>query len=377
MAAVDPKELAQRNIPLIVLYVIALAALPAYFIVIKGGVIGDKKDPGTVEHAKFQLNKKKKKISVLAGRIKAKDKADPVYNNNFKKYFDERAAELRGQSEKLGDLVRAKDTNLEKWFDKFQGLPEGEEPDFNNFKQYWTSNAIPELKEEFREIVTDPTDPDLVYLQDEAPRDRNEMRFAQKRFWAQKYVLTAISAGGKTGIGKTVPKNKEEEPRTIPARLIERISIQRPRSRSGADKKKAKPLVTTFRVTVKLHCSFRDVGLIMREIVGRPIPMQINSFEISKDIFRIEDRKISLLIDGSDKVFPDDHTTVLLDSVAEFKGDDKLEEYVSEPPIVLSLEVDVLDFDPPKAAKKKKPEEGEEAPLDDEDSGDPGPKKDE
>ncbi|MBL4847283.1 MAG: hypothetical protein JKY65_17325 [Planctomycetes bacterium] len=352
MAAVDPKELAQRNIPLIVLYVISIAALPAWYFVVQGGVVGDKKTKGTVEHAKFQLKKKKTTISTLAKRIKAKDKADPVYNNNFKDYFDKRAGSLRSQSEKLGQLVREKDENLEKWFDHFKGLAKGEEPDFNNFKQHWGSNAIPELKEEFAEIVVDPSDPDLVYLQDEAPRDRNEMRFAQKRYWAQKYLLSAIQAGGKTGVGKTKPKDKDETPKTIPARLIERISIQRPRSREQ-DKNKPKPLVTSFRVTLKLHCSFRDVSLIMSEIVAQPIPMQINGFEISKDSFRVEDRKINLLVDGSEKVFPDDHTQILLENASEFKGDDKLEEYVPEPSVVLSIEVDVLDFNAPEPKPKK------------------------
>lgn len=366
MAAVDPKELAQRNIPLIVLYGIALAALPAWFFVVQGGVVGDRKTKNTVNHAKAALTSKSKKIKALATRIKAKDKADPVYNDNFKTYFDERANKLNAQSVKLGELVRAKDTELEKWFEKFQGLPKGEEPDFNNFQQHWTSVAIPELKEEFIDIVADPSDADLVYLQDDKPRDRTDMRFSQKRYWAQKYLLSAIRDGAKQGVGMTTPTAEGEKPRLVPARLIERIVIQAPGGQNkAAPKGKKKPLVSSFRITIKARCSFRDASLIMSKILEQPIPMQIHSFEISKDSFRVEDRKINLLVDGSEKVFPDDHTQILLDDAGQFKGDDKLEDYVPEPPVVLSLEVDILDFNPPEP-KAKAPAEPAEEPLEDE-----------
>jgi len=347
MAAVDPKELAQRNIPLIVLYGVALAALPAWFFVVQGGVVGDRKTKGTVENAKFQLKQKAGKIKALADRIKANDANDPVYNENFQKHFEDKAAALREQSVKLSKLVQAKDEELEKWFEQFQGLPKGEEPDFNNFKQHWTSKAIPELKEEFSTIVTDPSDAELVYLMDDAPRDRNDMRFAQKRYWAQKYLLSALRDAAKNGVGMTKPTGEDEKPQLIPARLVERIAITRAAgNKSGGDDNK-KPLVSTFRVNLKAQISFRDASLIMSKILEQPIPMQVHSFELTKGSFRIEDRKINLLVDGSEKVFPDDHAQILLDDLAQFKGESELEAYVPEPTVLLKLEIDVLDFNPP------------------------------
>ncbi len=348
MAAVDPKELAQRNIPLIVLYGVALAALPAWFFVVQGGVIGSKGEKGTVEHAKNQLNQKSRKIKALADRIKAKDENDPVYNENYKTHFEAKAKALREQSAKLSELVRAKDEELEKWFEQFQGLPKGEEPDFNNFKQHWTSKAIPELKEEFTTIVTDPSDAELVYLMDDAPRDRNDMRFAQKRYWAQKYLLSAIRDAAKNGVGMTKPAEEGEKPQIIPARLVERIAISRPPgSKTGGGDEKDKPLVTSFRVNLKVQISFRDASLIMSKILEQPIPMQVHSFELTKGSFRIEDRTINLLVDGSEKVFPDDHAQILLDDLSLFKGDSKLEAYVPEPTVILKLEIDILDFNVP------------------------------
>lgn len=364
MAAVDPKELAQRNIPLIALYGVALAALPAWFVVVQGGVVGDKKTKGTVEHAKNQLMQKSRKIKALADRIKAKDPNDPVYNGNFKEHFDAQAKALREQSTKLSELVRAKDQELEKWFEQFQGLPKGEEPDFNNFQQHWTSKAIPELKEEFNLIVTDPSDAELIYLMDDRPRDRNDMRFAQKRYWAQKYLLSAIRDGAKHGIGETKPGSADEKPQKIPGRLVERIAISRPPgSKTGGGEEKEKPLVTTFRVMIKARVSFRDASLIMSKVLEQPIPMQVHSFEINKGSFRIEDRKLNLLVDGSEKVFPDDHAQILLDDLSQFKGDSELEQYVPEPSIILKLEVDVLDFNAPEPKPKAAPP-AEELPED-------------
>jgi hypothetical protein len=366
MAAVDPKELAQRNIPLIALYGVALAALPAWFVVVQGGVVGDKKTKGTVEHAKNQLMQKSRKIKALADRIKAKDKNDPVYNNNFKEHFEAQAKALREQSAKLSDLVRAKDQELEKWFEQFQGLPKGEEPDFNNFQQHWTSKAIPELKEEFNLIVTDPSDAELIYLMDDKPRDRKDMRFAQKRYWAQKYLLSAIRDGAKNGVGMTKPESEDEKAQIIPGRLLERIAISRPpgsKTGGGGGEQEEKPLVSSFRVNLKVQVSFRDASLIMSKVLEQPIPMQIHSFEITKGSFRIEDRKINLLVDGSEKVFPDDHAQILLDDLSQFKGEAELEGYVPEPSVMLKLEVDVLDFNAPEPKPKAAPP-AEELPED-------------
>lgn len=352
MAGVDPKELAQRNVPLIVLYGAALAAVPAWLVVVKGGVVGDSKTKGTVNHALSELNKKKKSIGSLATRIKAKDANDPVYNENFTKAFEARAKQLNAQSGELGDILRSKDEKLEAWFDRFAGLKGDAEPDHNNFKQYWTSQAIPGLVEEFKDIVTDTTDPERNLLHDDEPTDRNKMRFAQKRFWAQKYLLTAIKQGAEHKI-ELIKGTR------IPARLQERIQVTEPRTTSDGGKDKAPPLVTSFRVTLRFLCSFRDLSKIIREVVAQPIPMQIHAFEVSKAPFRIEDREINLLIDGSEKYFAEHHTQILLDEVAaQFKGEDKLEEYVPEPPVSVALEVDVLDFNPP----KPKPKAAEEAP---------------
>lgn len=348
MASVDPKELAQRNIPLIVLYAVALAAIPAYLVVVQGGIVGDRKTKNTVNHATAQLTTKKKTISALANRIKAKDPNDPVYNENYTKYFDERAKHLNKQSATLGDLVRAKDEKLEAWFDKFNGLGADAEPDFNNFKQHWNSSAFPALVEEYKDIVSDPSDPERSLLHDDEPSDRTKMRFAQKRYWAQKYLLVALSSA----------EHKIELVRgtKIAARLQDRILVSEPRGAGDAGRDKPKPLVTSFKVNLKFLCSFRDLGKILREIVAQPIPMRIQAFEVAKEAFRVEERDINLLVDGSEKVFTEDHTQILLEDVAaQFKGEDKLEEYVPEPPVSVSLEVEILDFNPP--APKKIEEE--------------------
>lgn len=353
MSGVDPKELAQRNIPLIVLYLVALAALPAWLVVVQGGVVGDSRAKNTVNHALKQLTTKKRTIKGLAGRVTANDPNDPVYNENFTKYFNERADKLATQTKELGTYLREKDAKLETWFDQFASL---EQPDFNNFKQYWNSQALPGLAEEYKAIVTDPTDPESTLLHDDEPTSPEKMRFSMKRYWAQKYLLTAIKTGGQHGV---VAPGSEER---VPARLQDRILITEPRTRDSGGKEK--PLVETFRVNLKFLCSFRDVSRILREVVVQPVPMRIQAFEVTKAPFRIEDRSINLLIDGSEKYFAENHTQILLKKIDDdFKGEDKLEEYVPEPPVLMTLEVDVLDFNPPEP-KPAAPAEGEGDPED-------------
>ncbi|MGE0708882.1 MAG: hypothetical protein AB7N76_22560 [Planctomycetota bacterium] len=349
MADLDPKELAKRNIPLIVIYLVALLPIPLWFALVQGQIRAGKTK--SVADAISKLKRKQSTVKTFADRVKRND--PDLFTPQHVEAFNKRAEALKTQVAALEDLIRKRDENLEKWFDdaQFNNLKEGQSPDHADYTQYWKSKAIPQLLETYKELVMaeGATDPYLYAT----PPAKDMMRRDQKRFWAQKYILEAITTGAKHGI--TLQEGKQ-----IKARLQSAITFG-----ASTDDKRGpndpKPLVSSFRATVDLLCSFRDVGLIARELLAQPIPLQIVNLEVAKHPFRLEDRKLQLTVDGSEKVFQDDNFSIKLDGPELFKGDDKLEEYVPEPPVRLALEVDVLDFELPKAAPKpaEQPAEGQ------------------
>jgi hypothetical protein len=357
MASLDPKELIQRNIPLIVIYVIALLPLPLWFVLVEGGIKSGKKD--SVEHALKKLRSKQSTIQKFEKRVNKKGAGgDIVFTPQYVEQYKSLSKELTGQIQKLEDLIRERDAELEKWFEdaQFSSLKPNQVPDHADYTQYWKSKAIPQLLETYKELVDSGAEDSDPFLYTTAPA-RDRMRRDQKRFWAQKYILEGIKRGAKHKIMLV------ETP--VAARLLSAMQFVNT-AVDARQKDKPKPLVGTFRATTEFLCSFRDVGTIVREILAQPIPMQILTLEVNKHGFRIEQG--TLTVDGSEKVFLEDNFRVKLKDFSEFKGEKKLEEYIPEPAVRVLLEVEILDFDLPAKAKKA-PTEGGEDDMGDEEGG--------
>lgn len=339
MADLDPKELAQRNVPLIVIYVLALLPLPIWFVIVQGGIKEGNKD--SVADALKKLKRKQRTIQQFSKRVKNDD--PELFSPHHVQAFNDRAEELKKQITQLEDAIRERDKTLEQWFDdtQFSTLKEGQLPDPADYAQYWKSKAIPQLVETYGDLVKPPEEGGDPYLYASQPV-KDTMKRDQKRYWAQKYILEGIRKGAQheTYIDGALAK----------ARLASAISFASDTSRGNNEEKS---IVSSFRAQVELRCSFRDVSTICREILAQPIPMQILALEVSKHPFRFEERTLQLTVDGSEKAFLDSSYSIKLDNFSDFKGDDKLEEYIPEPPVRVQIEVEVLDFDLPEPAAKE------------------------
>lgn len=344
MADLDPKELAQRNVPLIVIYVLALLPLPIWFVVVQGGIKDGKND--SVADALKKLKRKQTTIKQFSERVKNND--PELFSPNHVQAFNDRATELKKQIAQLEDAIRERDKTLEMWFDdpQFSGLKEGQLPDPADYAQYWKSKAIPQMVETYGDLVKPPEEGGDPYLYSSQPV-KDTMKRDQKRYWAQKYILEGIRKGAK--------HESYIDGKLGKARLASAISFASDNSRGGSNEEK--PIVSSFRAQVELRCSFRDVSTICREILAQPIPMQILALEVSKHPFRFEDRELQLTVDGSEKAFLDSNYSIKLDNFSDFKGDDKLEAYIPEPPVRVQIEVEILDFDLPPKAEEAKQEE--------------------
>lgn len=342
MADVDPKEIILKNKALVVVYVLTLVPIVVWF-----AALSDVKS-GKRDSFKSEFNKLRRsagQINDLDGRIQNPNPEDPdgvVFTQGHVDGFKKQKELLTKQQDDLRKLVAGRGNALRRWFEKWKDLKwDADPPEHTEFAEHWKEVAIPELTKTFEAII-DPDGPDgpLEPHIDTTVPSPNQRRRYQKRYWILKAVLTALKQGGKT----LTPKLQG-----IPS------FVDGGKVGGSTEEGKAKPLYTTSTVQVELICSFRDLPVMVREILAQDIPMQVVGIDVSKASFRFDkpwkrNTNEAPLVDGSGKVFEDFYYTAELAKKEDFKRD--LEKYIPEPAIKVSLKVEVLDFEV-KAEEKK------------------------
>lgn len=335
MSDIDAKEILTRNIPLVVIYVLALVPILVWFGVMSE-VKSGKKDSFKSEFGK--LKRQAGKINQLAGQIKAADPNSPVFTESDVEAFGKRKELLQKQNASLGKLVSDRDTALKVWFPKWKDTGWDKEPEYTEYAEHWKEVAIPKLQEEFKKLVMPAEVGAESRLFGTAPPGRGKMRDAQKKFWIQKAILTALQEGGKT---RTPTLN------AVPLFI------------GGDAGSQSKPddgsLYDTIMCTVDVTASLRDLPLILRAILAQTLPMQITGLNVQKTAFRYErpwkqGPNEPPLVDGADKFFQDHAYTAQLERAGDFNTD--LETYIPEPPVQIEIKVAVFDF----KGKSKPPE---------------------
>lgn len=338
MADVDPKEILVRNKALVGAYVLALLPIGLYFPLVAGGVKGAPNDPQSFLGKANVLRRSSSKATDFASRIENPNPETMVYTERHVAALEQQAKLHAKELRALGELVRKRDANLERWFDdpKFAKLKPGEEAPTSfgaEFSTYWANVAIPSLIERYREIVLPAgAVSDRPNLYDRTP-GANELRKSQKIYWIQEAILEAIRAATEPALATL----------TGPPQFTER------RGEEGS-------LYDVVEVRLELSCSFRQLPRLVRELLAREISMEVTKLELRKAPFRFERPELGLLVDGMGETFTEDQYTGTLPEGVQFAGEDKLESYIPEPNVRVSLTIDVFDFKPPPAPPA---EEGE------------------
>lgn len=340
----DTKQILASNKPLLGVYALALVPLPLYFVLVapkKGdpdsprAVAAGENEKTSYGGAVRKLAGYQSKIDSLSKRIKNQDAEQPVYTKDHIEFFKRRREAYQAQVGEMQRFLWELDQKLERWFPEFQEkVQPGKEPDRNDYTTHYTNNAIPKLRDRFADLVNTPAGLMLF----DTPPPANQLRTYQKRYWIQEACLDALKTAGA-------------------GPLLARFEFPVEVATEG---KPYKLIPARFSFT----CSFRNVAKVVRELVAREIPMRVTQLEVEKTDFGgpgspYDQPAIKLQV-PRDIVFRQDAYTGQLDDAADFKGEERLEEYLPEPPVKVSITVEVLDFDVTEPAPPPPPEgEGE------------------
>src|SRR5688572_854588 len=143
--ALDPKQVIQKNIPLVVCYVVAIVPIILWVVVVVNGVQGGAKD--SYRAIANQLRQKKNELSKIENEIKQ----DPslVYTPEHKKKFIERNVELDNQYNSMIKLVGDRDNALEKWLPALGDVPKDKLPGTNDM-QTKLNTAMDALRKDYK-----------------------------------------------------------------------------------------------------------------------------------------------------------------------------------------------------------------------------------
>jgi len=261
--ALDPKQILQRNIPLVVCYVLTVVPLVLWFVLVASGVEGGSKASYKAESA--QLRAKKAQLETISKSITT----DPsqVYTPDHLKKLIERNKEIEAQNNKMKDLLRERDTALEKWLPSVGDIGKDKLPPPTDFQSKLTT-AIDGLKKEYVDIAIDPSPTKTSYIVFDLVVEGNQKKI-QKQFWVVEKILKALKQGG------TITPNDP-----VPVRLLAPIEFgpvvdTHPSGGTGTDK--PKPLTAPIPVKLIAQMSMRDVSKVVRELLAQDIVFKLKS----------------------------------------------------------------------------------------------------
>lgn len=303
----NPKDLILQNKGLVIVYVIALVPLIAYFV-----VIGGMKDATAQKLNALQRNSKT--LEGFARRVDNPDPSNPVYTNKDIERLTERQAKYQAEVDSLGSVVEARDKPLERKFEKFAGKEKIDTDDFNAELRVRLANLASE--ERFKALVTDPDNEDRLFTNQEKAENPAGIATIQKRYWIQEALLEALKKGGALRLASEVeflPAPTEQEPayKRVPVRL-------------------------------SFYAQGKDIPFVVREVLARNISFRVVRMKVEKAAWRIRhdfNPQFEIQLDGL--VFEKPVYEVELEDHESF-GDWK--RWVPEPPLKIELEIEAFDF---------------------------------
>lgn len=361
MAAVDPKQLIVDNKILFATYLVALAPIPLWFVLVGGGVKGDPtKGSGSFEDAKGKLTDAKRTADSMAAKIGSTDPDNQLYTEKDIERLQARRELYEKEVLALRTLVTGADVELEKWLDvdSTRGLKEGQNPKNSEFATDW-SKEIVKLHETYkkfkddkgvehweRDVATGDTGEDFIFggAPGDAPAGGQE-KLSQKRFWVQLALLEALSNANL----------KAKDPHQA-AKLAARIDFvaQTP----VPPEEPYEPI----KARVLIKAPFTRIPVVIRELLAQKILIRVTTVRVdSQAPFIIEHAQPKLQVNGGEGYFLQTAYFARVDAAGsssvkteELRDDAR---WIWEPAVVAELGLEVYDF---RKLETPKPAEGEE-----------------
>lgn len=327
--AVDTKQILQRNVPLVGLYVVAIVPIVLWVLFVVSGVQGGAKD--SYRFWALQLKQKKTALENISKDIQ-KDPSS-VYTPDHKKKFTNRNEELDKQYGDMIKLVGDRDNALEKWMPALGDVGPGKLPPAPEF-QSRLNTAIDGLKKDYADIVIDPTSKTLLLVLD--PVAEGTQKKIQKQYWILERVLTALKKGG------TVTSSD-----TVPVRLLSQVEFgQIPQSQGqpGPGQTAKKDPVIPIPVKLILQMSFRDISKVVRELLAQDVVFRLKSLHTELLPFSITKPDLGVTVNADPKpLYEQTIYNATLGQGGVRPADEEL--VFPEPKLKVTIELEAMDFD--------------------------------
>ncbi len=330
--AVDPKQVLQRNVPLIVCYVAAIVPVVLWFVLVESGLKGGKQD--SYSYWAGQFKSKKGALDTITKTIdKTKDSPNALERfatPDLKKKLEDRTTELNAQSSSMIKLIGDRDLALERWLATVGELGPGKLPLAAEFQTKLTT-AIDELKKEYADLVIDPV-AKTVYVSFDPVAEGNQKKI-QKEFWVVQNILKALK---KAGTASTTD--------LVPIRLLAPIDFGMGAGVAPPDKGKIGPLTVGIPAKFVVLMSMRDISKVARELLAQDIVFRLKSLHTELFPFTVTRPELGLTVNLPDgKVLYEQ--AIYNGTQDQGKKLDDEELIFPEPKIKVSWEVEAVDFD--------------------------------
>ncbi len=327
--ALDPKQVIQKNIPLVVCYVVAIVPIVLWVVIVVNGVQGG--GTGSYKAASNALRNKKSELSKIEGDIKA----DPstVYTPEHKKKFEERNRELDAQYNSMIKLVQDRDNALEKWMPALGDLQKDKVPPTTQMQSV-LNTAMDALRKDYKDIAEDPGPAHTSYLQLEMVADGQQKKL-QKQYWILTKILEALKKGGTSSSTDTAPV------RLLSTVEFPPVSAWTP---PGGPTPAAKPLMTAIPVKLTALMTFRDIPKVCRELLAQEVVFRLKAVHTEMFAFSIAKPEVAVMVNPDAKVLYESTIyNATLPSQDKMPSDE--EQWFPEPKLKVTIELEAIDFD--------------------------------
>jgi hypothetical protein len=307
--ALDPKQVLQRNIPLVTCYVLALVPVILWVVVVVEGVEGGPKD--SYKSVSMTLRSKKAALEGIAKNIQSD--ASQVYTPDHKK------------------LISDRDLALERWLPAVGELPKDKVPTANQF-QTVLNTAVDGLKTTYGDIVVDSTNPAKPFFVALEPVADGTQKKIQKQFWICERILISLKKAS------TVTPSD-----ATPIRLVSNIEFGTS-GQGNTPPGQAKPLMAPIPAKITLTMTLKDLPKVLRELLAQDIVFRLKTLHTELLPFSFANPKLQLVVNPDPKpLYEQTIYNATPQSPADVPAD--LETVFPEPKLKVTIELEAIDFD--------------------------------
>lgn len=269
--ALDPKQVVKENKLLVICYVLALAPVGLYFGYFRGQLAGPDRRQANSAAGRILRRGEAESFSVAAAAVqRIKGNIDTLAQKVEKKElltskditaFEERQTKLKERLSGLQKIYEKQDERLERWFKvegaEFSDWPITRTPEFSGYVEYF-ARAYKDLIDGNKDLIGLREDGSPVLKAPKpANNDANLIVQSTKKYWFTTELLAAMKRAKVTKLASNIV-----------------ITVTPPTDL-------AKDPLVPYRCQFTVEGPFRQVAVLVREILAAKLTFRLDSLEVN------------------------------------------------------------------------------------------------